>query len=115
MSFTIAADPVPLRIDDLGVARVGATNVTLDSVIRAFNDGVTPPAIREQYDTLTLAEVYAAIAYYLRHPVEVDSYLQRRQQEADDLRQKIESRFPSDDLRERLLARAHRSDASARG
>jgi uncharacterized protein (DUF433 family) len=106
VSLTIEADPVPLRRDEYGVVRVGSSQVVLDIVIRAFNNGADPESIVHGYPTLDLADVYAAIAYYLRHRKEVDEYLQARREEAERLRQEIEAQQPHRaDLRAKLLAR----------
>ena len=39
----------------------------LELVIHA-EDGATPGAIVQRYETLALADVYSVIAYYLHHP-----------------------------------------------
>ena len=67
MALTIQTDPVPLRVDEHGVIRVGDSQVLLDIVIREFNNGAEPEAIAHGYPTLNLADVYGVIAYYLRH------------------------------------------------
>jgi uncharacterized protein (DUF433 family) len=106
MPFTIQTDPVPLRVDEHGVIRVGNSQVLLDVVIREFNNGADPEAIAHGYSTLQLADVYAVIAYFLRHRQEVDSYLHARREEAEKLRQEIEAKQPSRaELRSKLLAR----------
>jgi len=64
-----------VRKDDHGVYRVGDTPISLDSVVIAFREGASAEAIREQYPTLSLEQVYGAIAYYLGHVDEVDRYL----------------------------------------
>ena len=106
MAFTIQSDPLPLRVDESGVIRVGDSQVLLDVVIREFNNGAEPEAIAHGYPTLNLADVYGAIAYYLRHGKEVDDYLHTRQQDAEKLRHEIEAKQPSrSDLRAKLLTR----------
>jgi uncharacterized protein (DUF433 family) len=106
MSLTIQAEPVPLRTDEYGVIRVGDSQVVLDIVIREFNNGADPEGIVHGYPTLNLADVYAAIAYYLRHRKEVDEYLQARREEAERLRQEIEAKQPDRaQLRAKLLTR----------
>lgn len=45
MTMTIAALPVPLRVHDGGVVRVGDTRVSLDTVVYAHRDGATPEEI----------------------------------------------------------------------
>ena len=67
-----------VRTDDSGAMRVGASQVPLDSVLAAFHQGHSPEMIRSQYPSLTLADVYGAIAYYLAHRGEVEAYLARQ-------------------------------------
>jgi uncharacterized protein (DUF433 family) len=105
MTLKIEAHPVPLRIDEHGVARVGKTRVTLDTVVYAFNQGESAEEIMQNYPSLRLADVYGVIAYYLEHQREIDSYLHQRKQEAEELRKEIEARFDQRGVRERLLAR----------
>ena len=58
--------PVTLWEEPPGVLRVGKSRVLLELVIHAYQQGETPEAIVEMYDTLDLADVFAVIAYYLR-------------------------------------------------
>jgi uncharacterized protein (DUF433 family) len=67
-----------VRVDEHGVMRVENTRVMLDSVIAAFDKGHSPETIRSQYPSLTLEQVYGAIAYYLSHDQEVGEYLHRQ-------------------------------------
>jgi uncharacterized protein (DUF433 family) len=111
MALTLHIDPLPLRIDEYGVIRVGDSQVLLDIVIREFHNGAEPEAIAHGYPTLNLADVYAVLAYYLRHRQEIDDYLDTRHQEAEKLRQEIEARQPSRvELRAKLLARKAQMD-----
>ena len=105
MHETIHADPVPLEADNDGVIRVAGTRLTLDTIITAYQQGERPEAISKDYSPLPLEDVHAVIAYYLRHRDEVDEYLGRRRSEAEELRRKVEERFPPEGIRERLLAR----------
>lgn len=84
----------PLRADEGGAIRVGDTRVSLDLVVAQYENGMTPEAMVRSYDSLVLADVHAAIAYYLRHQDEVRAYLKRRAEEADALRAKIEAERP---------------------
>ena len=105
MTIATVTKPVPLHLDAAGVLRVGNTRVSLDSVLAAFQDGSTPEEIVQQYDTLSLAEVYAVISYYLDHQSDLDSYLVARRTHREQLRQEIETRHPPHGIRQRLLAR----------
>lgn len=103
--MTTATMIVPIERTAEGVFRVGGTRVTLDTVIIAFLQGATAEEIVLRYPTLKLADVYAVVGYYLQHQVEVDDYLQERQQRAERVRAENEARFPPDGIRARLLAR----------
>jgi uncharacterized protein (DUF433 family) len=105
MTLVIANKPLPLKVDNDGVARVGGTRVTLDTVVAAFTEGATPEEIVQQYPSLNLADVYSVIAYYLRQRTNVEAYLQQRQQVADEVRRENESRFDPHGVRDRLMAR----------
>jgi uncharacterized protein (DUF433 family) len=87
------------------VIRVGGTRVTLDTVAAAFDEGATAEDIVSRYPPLDLADVYAVLAYYLRHHGDVEIYLRRRRQLAEAVRSESEKRFDPHGVRDRLLAR----------
>jgi uncharacterized protein (DUF433 family) len=105
MSIQLDAEPLPLARDPDGVIRVGGTRVTLDTVVEAYLRGGTADAIAEQYPSLSPADVYTAIGFYLRHRPEVEAYLTDRRAEADRVRQENERRHDPDGVRDRLIAR----------
>jgi uncharacterized protein (DUF433 family) len=102
---TIEAELPPLRVDERGAIRIGDSRVTLDLVVREFEQGADPESIARAYDTLALPDIYGAIAYYLRYKDEVTAYIGHREAEADELQRKIEAAQGPSDLRARLLAR----------
>ena len=109
MTFPVQAEAPPLREDASGALRVGDSRVLLELVIRSFQDGATPEAIVQRYSTLALPDVYAVIAYYLRHRGEVEAYLARREQKAEEVRQRIENQQGDlSEIRARLSARRQR-------
>ena len=91
MAFNIQTETPPLNEDVTGALRVGNSRVLLEIVVRAFQDGATPETIVQRYSTLSLPDLYAVLAYYLRHPSEVEEYLARRELKAEEVRQRIES------------------------
>ena len=106
MGLTVQTDPIPIRVDEHGVIRVGDSQVLLDIVIQEFNCGAEAEAIAHGFPTLNLADVYGVISYYLRHRNDIDDYIHIRRQEAEKLRQEIEAKQPSRvELRAKLLAR----------
>ena len=86
-------------------AGVGDSRVLLEFVVRAFQDGANPEAIVQRYSTLALSDVCAVIAYDLRHRMEAEEYLVRREQNAEAVRQQIERRQGDvSEVRARLFA-----------
>jgi hypothetical protein len=59
----------------------------------------------QRYPTIALSDVYTVIAYYLRHQDEIERYLARREQQAEEVWQRIESRQGDlNEIRARLIA-----------
>src|SRR5258708_2598874 len=54
---------------------VTGSRVSLASIIYAFRDGASLESIRDDFPTLSLAQVYGAIAFYLNHQQESEDYL----------------------------------------
>jgi uncharacterized protein (DUF433 family) len=98
-------EPVPLVRDDAGRLMVTGTRVSLDILVAAFKRGRSPEAIHEAYETVSLADVYAVLAYYLRHKAESELYLTEQEHEADEIQARIEAEYPPEGLRAKLLAR----------
>jgi uncharacterized protein (DUF433 family) len=111
MNLVLEAIAVPLREDGHGGLRVGATRVSLESVLHLHQQGASPAEIVQAFDTLTLADVYAVLAWALRHPEGVDAYLKRRDEEAAQTRLQLEEAGltptgeESAQLKEKLTAR----------
>lgn len=61
---------------------------------------MTPEDLVRAYDSLELADAYAAIAYYLKRRGDVVAYLKQRGAEADTLRERIEAHRPKVSRRE---------------
>jgi uncharacterized protein (DUF433 family) len=105
MPPALATDPVPLVTNQAGVLLVQPTRVPLATVAAAFHEGATAEQIAQQYPSVPLTSVYQVIGYYLQHRSELDQYLLRHSAEQDAVRALNESRWPSEGIRERLLAR----------
>ncbi|MEY3826978.1 MAG: hypothetical protein RLZZ148_1796 [Cyanobacteriota bacterium] len=102
MTLTIAAESPPLQTNQDGVILVGKTRVTLDTVVAVFSQGTTAEEIAYRYPSLNLADIYATIAFYLKHQSEVDAYLQWRRQQSQEIREMNQTRFDPQGLRDRL-------------
>ncbi len=107
MALTVTADRPPLREVD-GAFRVGASHVTLETVLWAFQQGSTPEGIADEYPSLDLGDVYAVIAFYLRHREDVDRYLEAQDQTYRTTAEAVRRDFPQSDFSDRRRARTAR-------
>lgn len=105
---------VPLRTDEHGVIRIGASRVTLLTLVQRHRVGDTPEMIHEGFPTVPLADIYAVIAYYLAHRDDIDAYIQQIETEAEVQRQAHESGDPKaaafNEKMRRLLAETRNND-----
>jgi uncharacterized protein (DUF433 family) len=73
------------------------TRVPVGVVIAAWQRATTPQHIVEQFPSLSLADVYGVITYYLDHQQELDAHFARLQDRTErpeyyaDLRQRIDA------------------------
>jgi uncharacterized protein (DUF433 family) len=70
-----------------GYYMVGS-RVSPASVIFGFRDGASPETLRQNFPSLSLAQVYRAIAFHLSHPGESETYLQRLSDRWNELAQR---------------------------
>ena len=100
---------LPLRLTEDGTIRIAGSRVSLDSVVHHYKLGASAEQIAQKFPALDLADVYAAIAYYLNHEEAVEEYLRQQEAKGDEIQKKIESdpqyQKKSAELRARLLAR----------
>jgi uncharacterized protein (DUF433 family) len=94
ISVVLKPENLPLHQDEKGAIRIGNTRVLLELVIRAFQDGVSAESIVQRYPSLSLADVYLTIGYYLRHKDTVETYLDQREQLAQSVRQNLSTIRP---------------------
>src|SRR4051812_49737415 len=59
---------------------VAGTRVSLDTIVYAFKAGDSPETIRQNFSSLSLEQVYGAIAFYLAHQQEVDANIREGEQ-----------------------------------
>lgn len=60
---------------------VAESRVSLDSIVYAFRGGESPETIQQNFPTLTLEQVYGAIAFYLSRQAEIDANIQEGEAE----------------------------------
>jgi uncharacterized protein (DUF433 family) len=111
MNLVLEAITVPLRDDGYGGLRVGQTRVSFESVWQMYQQGASPADIVRTFDTLHPADVFAVLAWALRHPDDVAAYLKERQDDAVRRRGQLEAagitptQEESSKLKEDLMAR----------
>jgi uncharacterized protein (DUF433 family) len=79
-----------IRLDHNGVAWIDDTNVkVIEIAIDKLAHGSSPEEMHFQYPHLSLAQIHAALTYYYDHQEKLDSEIERRRREADDLASSI--------------------------
>jgi hypothetical protein len=69
---------------------ITGSRVSLESVVWAFLDGLSPETIATEYfPVLTLEQTYGAIAYYLGHREAVNGYLRQADSEYQTFHQTV--------------------------
>jgi len=107
----VSVEVVPLAPDVDGVIRVGNTRVTLDTLVLCFLEGATAEEIAQQYPSVSLADIYYVIGYYLRHTATLQAYLAHRADYRNQMQQSNEARFSPIGIRKRLLVRQSMAQA----
>lgn len=113
MTLTVEPQLVPLASNADGVVLVTGTRVPLETVVYAFHQGATPEEIAQDYSSLSLAQIYAVLAYYLAHREAVDAYIAERAAISAAARAAHEARFDPTGIRARLLARRGSHESAA--
>ncbi len=102
----------PLTLWEDGSIRIGSSRIPIDSIVQEFNCGATAEQIQDDFPTLTLREIYGAISYYLEHQSRVDDYLERREQDAAQVRLEVENPTRAEVLRRRIREQRGKSSAN---
>ena len=80
---------------------VAGTRISLDSIVHGFRRGESPETICQEFELLSLEEVYGAITYYLANQSDIDAYLVRQDEKWAAGKRSSEPLPPS--LRDRLM------------
>ncbi len=81
---------------------VEGTRISLDSVVYAFRNGLSPESIVQSFPLLTLEQAYGAITFYLANRAEIDAYLEAEEIAFDIMPQPLQTTDP--DLYNKLMA-----------
>ncbi len=83
-----------------GAFYVAGSRVSLASIIYSFRDGASPETIQQGFPSLSLAQVYGVIAFYLSHPQESEAYLQELKRKWQELERNGQA--PDEELRAKI-------------
>jgi uncharacterized protein (DUF433 family) len=98
----VAATSPHIRLDDQGRPWVDDTNVKVtEIVLDHLAYGWTAEAIQENHSNLSLAQVYAALAWYYDHQAEMDVEIERQ----GDRLKALRAAAPPSALAQRALRR----------
>jgi uncharacterized protein (DUF433 family) len=109
MNFPLAeiTERIPLHADDQGVIRIGASRVTLETLIEIYKVSASLEEVARQFPSLPFQDILYVVGYYLNHTVEIEAYLVESAEKGERVRENIEA-HPSQILRTTLLARLGR-------
>ena len=74
---------------------VAGSRVSLDSVVYAFLRGESPEGIAESFPSLSLEQVFGALAFYLANRESLDSYLKAGREEFARMREEARRKNPA--------------------
>ncbi len=95
-----------------GAYRVAGSRVSLDSIIYGFWQGESPETIAQSFPTLTLEQVYGAIAFYLARQAELDEYVKAGEAEFARMREAARDADPMFYQKMADTRRRHEADAA---
>ena len=78
-----------------GTAHIAGTGVTVRTIVRWYQLGLSPEEIAADYPHLKLAQVYSALAYYHANRAEMDALMATEEAESDRFEQEHRRRRAS--------------------
>jgi uncharacterized protein (DUF433 family) len=73
---------------------IAGTRISLDSVVLSYLNGESPENIAQDFPLLLLEQIYGAIAFYLSNRDIVDAYLEKSEDEFQQLQQVCREKSP---------------------
>ena len=62
-----------IEVDDRGVAKLIGSRTKVRMIVIDTRSGMSPEAIHDEYPHLSMAQIYAALAYYHDHRDEIEA------------------------------------------
>ncbi|MGH9846066.1 MAG: DUF433 domain-containing protein [Blastocatellia bacterium] len=97
--------------------RIAGTRISLDSVVIYWLKGESPESLTDSFPSLTLEQVFGALAFYLANREEIDEYLRQGRADFDKMSQQWKENLIATNpgLYQRLMAAKQRMTESAAG
>ena len=92
-------------IMDDGRAMIGGTRIKVEYIAVYDRSGMSAEEIRKSYPSLTMGQIYSALAYYCDNKALVEALIEEGDRYVEKMRGKLDPYQPG--RRERLLARRH--------
>ena len=70
-----------------GSPHIAGTGVTVRTIVRWYKLGMSPEEIAAEYQHLSLAQIYGALAYYHANREETDAHMAAEEAESDRIEQ----------------------------
>ncbi len=64
---------------------LAGSRVSLDSIVHDWLSGLSPESIVDNFETLSLEQVYGAVTFYLSNREEIDAHLRLNKKKYDSL------------------------------
>ena len=95
-----------ISLDERGIAYITGTRMKVRLIVgEKIYWGLTPEQIQEGHDSLSLAQVHAALSYYYEHKTQMDAEIERVEQEAEQMRLKNPHPMTREDFEKRKRER----------
>lgn len=92
MSVVAVKSYIEYRTDSYWIE---GTRISLDSVVYAFRQGLSPESIAQAFPLLNLEQIYGAIAFYLANRSAIDAYLAAEEAAFEAMPQPLKSSDPT--------------------
>jgi uncharacterized protein (DUF433 family) len=102
---TLVPKSPPLHMLEDGTIRVCGSRIPLDTLFSMYEMGNAPESVVSSFPSLSLGQVHSVFAYIAENRDFVDKYIEVRNEQAEVIRKEIQKRWPTEGLKEKLLAR----------
>jgi uncharacterized protein (DUF433 family) len=86
-----ASAPVGIRVDKDGRLRVGNSRVLVEGILILYRSGETAEQLLENFPTMAPEDLFATLAYYLRHRPEMDAWIDEVERETERVIEMIDA------------------------